>query len=98
VVDEQLNITVVFDPETNLPLLIRAFEDHPILGRTANDLQLFNYTQVDGLLFPRTQNMISGDETILEETIISQLYVNPQLEQGHFDGIALNEIASQSGS
>ncbi|KAH7355636.1 hypothetical protein BKA66DRAFT_430002 [Pyrenochaeta sp. MPI-SDFR-AT-0127] len=91
VVDEQLNITVIFDPETNLPLLIRALEDHPILGRTTNDLQLFNYTQVDGLLFPQTQKLIYGDEAILEETIVSQIYVNPQFEQGHFDGLALNE-------
>lgn len=90
-VDEQLNITVVFDPETNLPLLIRTFEDHPILGRTTNDLLLFNYTRVDGLLFPRTQKIVYGDEVILEETVVSRIYVNPRFEQGHFNGLALDE-------
>jgi len=91
VIDEQLNITVVFDPETNLPLLIRAFEDHPILGPITNDLQLFNYTEVDGLLFPRTQKIIYGDEVILEETVVSQISVNPEFEPGHFEGLTLNE-------
>ncbi|KFA68552.1 hypothetical protein S40285_07054 [Stachybotrys chlorohalonatus IBT 40285] len=43
--DHVTDIMVVLDPENHLPLLIRTFENHRILGPTTRDSQLFNYKE-----------------------------------------------------
>lgn len=89
--DDIFNITVVFDPKTSLPYLVRSIEDHPIFGLTTKDLQLYDYVEVDNLWFPRNQKIVYGDEALLEETIISAITVNPPFEENHFDGLSTNE-------
>ena len=53
IVDNKLNLTVVLDPESKLPYLVRAYEDHHIFGYSANDLVVYNYTSLGGVQLPR---------------------------------------------
>lgn len=82
---------VVLDPENHLPLLIRTFENHRILGPTTRDSQLFNYKEVDGILFPQNQKVIYNENSIIKETDISQAYVNRAFEKGFFSGLTPEE-------
>ena len=85
------NITIAFEPETSLPLLIRSYEDHPYFGPTTRDLQLYGYTEVDGLFFPQMQKIIYRGNVILEEIVVSQISVNPAFEPSFFDGLGEDE-------
>jgi hypothetical protein len=94
VYDHELSITIAFHPETSHPLLVRAIEEHPILGLISRDLQLFDYTNVDGLMFPQQQQIIYGDEVVLEDIVVSKIHVNYPLEQGQFDGLAEDQTST----
>lgn len=67
--------------------MIRTFENHRIFGPTTRDLQLFNYKEVEGILFPLNQKIIYNDIAIIEETDISHVYVNRVFEQDFFSGL-----------
>ncbi|KFA51015.1 hypothetical protein S40293_09923 [Stachybotrys chartarum IBT 40293] len=92
--DDENQITVVFDPESHLPFLIRSFEDHPIFGQIPKDLHLINYTEVDGLMFPQSQKIFYKGDAIVEETEITSISVNPIFAEFFFDGLDANETAS----
>ncbi|KAI9148732.1 hypothetical protein HJFPF1_10774 [Paramyrothecium foliicola] len=89
--DRVTNITVVFDPESHLPLLIRTFENHRILGPATRDLQLFNYKEIHGILFPHSQKTIYQEHAIIEETDISKVHVDSAFEEGFFSGLSSEE-------
>lgn len=89
--DNQLDLTVAFDPDTKLPFVIRSFEDHAILGRTENDLRLFNYTEIDGLKFPTQRLTIQNDTSVLEQISFDRIVPNPEFPKGFFDGLADGE-------
>ncbi|KAI9148722.1 hypothetical protein HJFPF1_10764 [Paramyrothecium foliicola] len=94
VCDHESQITVVFDPESHLPFLIRSFEDHPVFGQISKDLHLLDYTEVDGLMFPRSQKTFYKGDAIVEETEITRITVNPLFPQRFFDGLRTNETTS----
>ncbi|KAH7325578.1 hypothetical protein B0I35DRAFT_493444 [Stachybotrys elegans] len=87
--DNRLNLTIALDPESFLPFIVRSFEDHPIRGLTFKDLQLYDYTEVEGIKFPRQQKMLYDDSTI-EETVVSRIRVNPAFDAEFFQGLDPN--------
>ena len=93
--DDESQITVIFDPESHLPLLIRSFEDHPIFGQIPKDIHLLNYTEVDGLMFPQSQKTFYKGDAIVEETEITRISVNPVFTENFFDGLDADETTSE---
>jgi hypothetical protein len=89
--DDHLNLTIAFDPESHLPFLVRSFEDHPIFGPVGKDLQLYSYTEVEGILFPQQQKTLYREDFVLEHTAISRIHVNSTFEPGFFDGLGPDE-------
>lgn len=95
VTDEILNLTVVFDPATSLPHIIRSYEQHHIYGLSTNDLQLSNYTEIDGVKFPLRQQRVYDNplnsDAVLEDVLIEHVEVNPNFIHGFFDGLPSNQ-------
>lgn len=77
----------MFHPDNYLPFLVRSFEDHAVHGSTTKDLQLYNYTDVEGIMFPQRQKVLYNEVSILEETEVSRIYVDTTFEEGFFDGL-----------
>lgn len=94
VIDHILNLTVIFDPLTYLPYLVRAYEDHAIFGPSTNDLVLYNYTVVEGVSFPRRIKIMYNEQNMLFDTIIGDIEVNPTFPPNYFDGVSVSEINS----
>lgn len=90
--DHVHNLTVIFEPTTNLPYLVRAYEDHFIFGPSTNDLVLYNYTVVEGLAFPRRIKIMYNEQHMLFDSIIGHVDVNPSFPVGYFDGLSEAEI------
>ncbi|KAF4628208.1 hypothetical protein G7Y89_g9947 [Cudoniella acicularis] len=94
--DNTLNITVIFDPTTSLPRYIRSYEDNHVFGPSTSDLQVYNYTQVEGVMFPRNikelYNRDSG--SVLQDFFIYDIEVNPTIDPSFFDGLSRNQTQS----
>lgn len=88
-------MTVIFDPATNLPFIIRSYEEHPILGICTSDLQLTNYTSVDGILFPQRFQTIYNtpleSNAVLEDFLVEDIKINPSFPHTFFEGLSANE-------
>lgn len=96
--DPSLNLTIVFDPATNFPYIIRTIEQHPIYGECTNDLVLTNYKKENrtGLYFPSyIQTVYNASSTNLDATLedfyVESVITNPQFPEDFFDGIPLNQ-------
>ncbi|KAH7139969.1 hypothetical protein B0J13DRAFT_478345 [Dactylonectria estremocensis] len=94
--DSDLDLTVIFDPATNLPYIVRTFEDHAIYGASTFDLYLNDYKTVEGLNFPhQIQSVYNSSsqnlDAVLEDYTIEQITLNPKFPSGFFDGIAEEE-------
>jgi hypothetical protein len=100
--DKSINITVIFDPVTYLPHIIRSYEEHPIFGPCTNDLQLSNYTSTDGLMFPRrfqsVYNTPMGSDAVLEDFMVEDIEVNPIFVPDFFAGLPENSTDSTKES
>lgn len=94
VTDTKLSLTVIMDPTTYLPYLIRAYEDHHIFGPSTNDFVVYNYTSVGGMNFPRRIKVMYNEEHMLLDTLYDTVEVNPKFSTGYFDGIPLSEVKS----
>jgi hypothetical protein len=94
VTDSNLNLTVIFDPETYLPYLIRAYEDHHVFGKSSNDFVVYNYTSVAGVQIPRRIKIMYNDQHMLLDSIYDTIEANPSFPSGYFDGIPVSEIKS----
>lgn len=97
ITDSSLNLTVIFDPKTYLPARVRAYEDHPILGRSTNDLVLYNYTIVDGISFPQNVKLLYNEDLMLQEIYLDTFKINPALDPTFFDGLPVS-ISNQTFS
>ncbi|UKZ48031.1 hypothetical protein TrVGV298_002267 [Trichoderma virens] len=95
--DHSLNLTVLFDPETYLPFVVRAYENHRIFGPSTNDYILANYSVIDGLRIPQTVHTLYNEGNLLFHTIRDAITINPQFEAGYFDGLSNDQIG-QTGS
>lgn len=94
VTDNSLNLTVIFDPTTYLPYLIRAYEDHHIFGTSSNDFVVYNYTSVGGVQFAHRVKVMYNDELMLLDTIYDAVEVNPSFPSRYFEGIPVSEVTS----
>jgi hypothetical protein len=92
ITDESLNLTVILDPKTSLPYIIRAYEDHHIYGPSKNDFVVYNYTSVGGLQLPRRVKYMYNDVSMLFDSIIGDVQVNPSFPSGFFDGLPLDQV------
>jgi hypothetical protein len=92
VTDHSLNITVVFDPETFLPYLIRSYENHLIFGNSTNDYVLTNYTESEGVQFPRLVQIMYNENNILLHSLRDNIIVNPTFGDNFFAGLPLSQI------
>jgi hypothetical protein len=92
--DYELDLTIAFDPATMLPHTIRSFEDHAIFGPTTSDIRLFNYTEVKGMQVPGHRLVLYNGTSVVEETIFSNVILNPEFSNDYFDGLGINETAT----
>ena len=85
------NLTIFFNATTNLPYIVRTIEENEVFGKVSNDILLYNYTSVDGVMFPqRVQNVYNGT-AVLEDFVIRGISTNPAFPTGFFDGISSND-------
>ena len=92
--DSTTNLTIIFDPKAFLPTRVRALEDHQVFGPSTSDLVLYNYTEVDGIKFPRNFKILYNLDVMLIETLVDVITVNPTFEADFFDGLPLDEVNS----
>ncbi|KAF2095496.1 metallo-beta-lactamase superfamily protein [Rhizodiscina lignyota] len=95
VTDAKLNLTVVFDPTTGLPHVIRSYQTHPVYGPCTYDLQVSNYTIVDGVKIPRRFQSVYdnelGSDAVLEDFLVEHIDMNPEFDSDFFTGLPANE-------
>jgi hypothetical protein len=95
VTDLLLNLTIILDPATNLPYIVRSYEQHPVFGSCTNDVQLSNYTLVDGVMFPQrfqtVYNTPSQSDAVLEDFLVEVIETNPAFPSNYFEGLSSNE-------
>ncbi|KAF5236593.1 hypothetical protein FANTH_11204 [Fusarium anthophilum] len=84
--DKTLDLTVLFNPDTKLPYIIRSYEDHGIFGNSTQDLVVYNYTTVDGVEFPGRFKIMYNKQHILMDYQVDTVIVNPNLDPKVFDG------------
>ncbi|KPM43977.1 hypothetical protein AK830_g2647 [Neonectria ditissima] len=94
--DSDLGLTVIFDPSSSLPHIVRASESHAIYGASTFDLYLTNYKSIDGLKFPhQVQSVYNASsqnlDAVIEDYIIEQITLNPNFSSTFFDRIAEDE-------
>ena len=94
ITDNSLNLTVIFDPTTHLPYLIRAYEDHHIFGRSTNDFVVYNYTSVGGVQIPRRIKVYYNDQHMLLDTLYDNTEINPSFPSTYFDGIPTTQVSN----
>ena len=92
VTDGTLNITVIIDPSSMLPYIIRAYEDHQIFGPSVNDLVVYNYTSLGGVQLPRRLKYMYNEENMLFDCLIGDVQINPTFTSGFFNGLPLSNI------
>ncbi|KAM6509851.1 hypothetical protein FALCPG4_017491 [Fusarium falciforme] len=90
--DPSREITVILDPKSKVPYIIRTAEQHPIYGESTKDLYLSDYKKVKGIQFPHLVQTIYNSTTqnlnqVLEDFIIEEVTLNPKFPKGFFDGI-----------
>ena len=78
--DKSLNLTVILDPENNVPYIIRSYENHAIYGPSMHDLLVYDYIPVDGVLFPRRFKTVYNNDLVLEDFLATSVLVNVATE------------------
>ena len=92
VTDTDLNITIAFRPDTFLPYIIRSYEYHDIFGKSSNDFVVYNYTEVAGVQFPRRIKIVYNEDSLLLDTLIDTVEVNPSFPSGFFQGLPSSQV------
>lgn len=92
VYDSSLNITVLFDPDTFLPYIVRSPEEHRIFGSSTNDFVLTNYTEVEGMKFPQTVQLMYNQNSLILQSLRDTIIVNPSFPDGFFTGLPTSQI------
>lgn len=90
--DPDLNITIAFRPDTFLPYIIRSYEDHDIYGKSSNDFVVYNYTEVAGVQFPRRIKLVYNEDSLLLDTLIDTVDINPNFPSDFFQGLSASQI------
>ncbi|KAH9866215.1 hypothetical protein J1614_008781, partial [Plenodomus biglobosus] len=85
VYDPFTRLSVLFDPNTYLPRVIRSYEDHPFYGRSTNDLRVYNYTNVDGVMIPRQYKTIYNKQRLISDFFTDDIAINPAVPATFFN-------------
>ncbi|UKZ75257.1 hypothetical protein TrVFT333_002932 [Trichoderma virens FT-333] len=85
-------MTVIFDPVSHLPYIVRTIENHAIYGKSTNDLYLTDYKPINGVYFPhRVQTVYNSTSQALnsplEDFQIDEITVNPKFPTNYFQGL-----------
>ncbi|KAL7934339.1 metallo-beta-lactamase superfamily protein [Trichoderma chlorosporum] len=94
VLDETMNILIIFDNASGLPYIIRSFENHDIYGPTTNDLLLFDYASVNGFMYPQRQLQFYNATSIVADGTYPAAQVNPTFAADFFDGLPLSQTTT----
>lgn len=86
-----LGLTVIFDAETYLPYIIRTVENNALFGSSNRDLQLYNYTTVNGVKFP-IRFTTTYQNAVTEDFEVTDITLNHQLPSNFFDGLPPNDV------
>ncbi|RNJ59407.1 hypothetical protein D7B24_002410 [Verticillium nonalfalfae] len=83
--DHSLDVSVILDPSTKLPYIIRSYENHGMFGRSTRDLMLQDYIDVSGVYFPRRFKGIYNEYRVYEDYSVAEIMTNtkvslPQLQ------------------
>ncbi|KAH9873442.1 hypothetical protein IAQ61_004065 [Plenodomus lingam] len=92
--DQTTGLSVLIDPDTYLPHVIRAYENHLFFGESTNDLRVYDYNSYDGVMIPRKYKVIYNNDRFITDFLANDIAVNPQLEAGFFD--APNNITERN--
>ncbi|PMD34561.1 metallo-beta-lactamase superfamily protein [Hyaloscypha variabilis F] len=84
-----LGLTVIFDSETYLPYNIRTVEGNALFGTSDRDLQVYNYTMVNGVKFP-IRFTTTYQNAVIEDFEVTDIRFNPQLPSNFFEGLPAN--------
>ncbi|KXH33025.1 hypothetical protein CSIM01_05160 [Colletotrichum simmondsii] len=82
--DDTLDLTVLFDPATNLPYIIRSYEDHPFFGESTHDLLVHDYAEVSGVQIPQRFKTIYNGKHLIGDYRADQTIVNDSLPSDFF--------------
>lgn len=82
--DDTLDLTVLFDPATNLPYIIRSYEDHPIFGKSTHDLLVHDYNEVKGFQVPQRFKTIYNGKHLIGDYRADQTIINGDLPSDFF--------------
>ncbi|RMI95824.1 hypothetical protein CDV36_016379 [Fusarium kuroshium] len=86
VYDPALDLTVIFNPNTSLPYIIRSYEDHRLWGRSTHDLLVHDYAQTEGVMFPRRFKTFYNGNLPLGDYLVDEVLINQVADPAHFDG------------
>lgn len=85
VFDQALNMSIIFNPDTYLPFAIRTYEDHPFFGPSTNDLRVYDFISVNGLMIPRHYKTIYNNQRLCIDFLADDISVNTEVEPSFFD-------------
>lgn len=96
--DKKLNLTVMFNASSNLPHIIHSYQSHPIYGPSTYDLQIPNYTRVNGVMFLQRFQWIYdnplGSDAVLKDVLVEHIDINPTFGPSFFAGLAAKDSES----
>lgn len=84
--DNTIGLTVILAPDTYLPYMVRAIEDHPFFGESTHDLRTYDYRSVDGIMVPYHYKTIYNGEKLVMDWQVDNVEINKQLPETWFDG------------
>ncbi|EEY19618.1 conserved hypothetical protein [Verticillium alfalfae VaMs.102] len=76
VYDAVLGLSVIFDPATNLPYMIRSYENHGVIGKSTQDLVLQHYTAVNNVMFPTRFKSIYNDHNVIADFTVREVLID----------------------
>ncbi|KAL0930640.1 metallo-beta-lactamase superfamily protein [Colletotrichum truncatum] len=82
--DNELGLTVLFDPNSNRPYIIRSYENHPFFGASTHDLLVYDYIEVSGVQFPQRFKTIYNGKHLIGDYRADEVVANAELASDFF--------------
>jgi hypothetical protein len=76
----------VYDSSLNIT------EEHRIFGNSTNDFVLTNYTEVEGMKFPQTVQLMYNQNSLILQSLRDTIIVNPSFPDDFFTGLPTSQI------
>lgn len=86
VYDAVLDLTVIFNPNTSLPYIIRSYENHKFFGRSTHDLLVHEYIEIAGVMFPQRLKTIYNGDLLLMDYVADEVLINQVADLAFFNG------------